>query len=308
MKRIFFHIAFCVALFFSVNCFGADSPSRCFDRFVNYYLPFEIFALDDWSVKYIKPLEEGYGSPTYGSPFIEYADQVFVSPLCNDNFVVVWSFSHHKFPMPLTGRIFNSEFRTVFNDFPITEKSETENWEHSVSTLYDNGFVVSWKTWKTRARKEIKLRGRIFDNAGKPKGNSFDIYTRGTNNGGYVYGLPGGVFVVVWSNNSGDLYKGAALLRIFDKRGVPRTKGIIVEPDPEDKSCLLKPRAYITKEGNINIFMVCQSTRFDQNYFFHSARSFNEVGKPLTGVLSGEDIISIEGFEYLKEEYLDEWR
>jgi hypothetical protein len=281
----FVHVAFCISLLFSINCYSADLSSKCFDRFVNFDLPFEIYGEDSWYIKAIQPLKEGYESSTDGVLFIEKADQVSVAPLCNGNFVAVWTFSHAKFPVPLTGRIFNSQFKTVCADFFISGKSETEDWEHSVSALYDDGFVVTWKTWKTRARKEIKLRARIFDNAGKPRGEPFDIYSVGVNNGCLVYGLPKGGFVVVWHNfdNFGE-HIGKALLRVFDKKGIPKTEGVPIALD--NKECTLKPKGYISKAGNINIFMTCQT--------HHSARSFNEEGKALTGVLVGEHIKSID--------------
>lgn len=309
MTKIVAHITFCCFLLLACSCLWADSSPKCFDHFVGNSLPFEIYNKDDWSTKYIESLEEGRESPD-DEPFIKPADQVSVAPLCNGNFIATWTYQHHRFPVPLTGRIFDSKFSAVHNDFPISEKHGLEEWEHSVSTLYDDGFVVTWKTWKTLARKEIQLRGRIFDNSGKPKGRSFDIYRQGTNNGGYVYGLPNGGFVVVWSNSKSglisDLYNGAALLRVFDKKGIPRSKEIIVESHPQDESCLLKPRGYITRNGDINVFMICQSAGFDQSHFFHSARSFNDVGKPLTGVLRGKDMLQLQGFSYLKEQYLYE--
>lgn len=93
---------------------------------------------------------------------------------------------------------------------------------------------------------------------------------------------------------------------IFDKHGKPKTKEIIIASDPEDKSCLLKPRAYITKDGIINVFMTCQSSRYVREYFFHSARSFTEKGKPLTDILIGPEIQSLEGYKKLLEQYVRE--
>ena len=149
------HIAVCISLFISINCYGADSPLACFDRFANFDLPFEIYAEDTWPSckKFIQPLESNFGLSTNGVPFIECADEVTVAPLCNGNFITVWKFSHHRFPIPLTGRIFDSNFKTLYADFPISENNELEEWEHSVGTLYDGGFVVTWKTWKSSSRK-----------------------------------------------------------------------------------------------------------------------------------------------------------
>jgi hypothetical protein len=299
------HIAVCMSLLFSINCYSASLPSKCFDHFAHGDLPFEIYAEGYENCKKdIQPFQNEYGLSTNSIPFIDCADEVTVAPLCNGNFIAVWKFSHHRFPVPLTGRIFDSNFKTLYADFPISEKSETEDWEHSVSTLYDDGFVVTWKTRKTTARKEIKLRGRIFDNVGNPRGKSFDIYSTGRNNGCFVYGLPKGGFVVVWNNSKDKNSAGSALLRIFDVNGKPRTKEIIVASESDDKDCLLKPRGYITKNGNINVFMTCQSQAFDKEYFFHSARGFTEAGKPLTSVLMGDGIQSLEGYSNLREQHI----
>ena len=294
MKRKFVYLLVFFSIIFAINCYSADNPSKCFNRAANLDLPFEIFhnkedyRSSSYYMYHIRP----YGLSTNGVPFIKTASEVNVAPLCNGNFVAVWEFTDVHHLIPLTGRIFDSKFKTVFADFPISEKSETEDWEHSVSTLYDDGFVVTWKTWKTRARREIILRGRIFDNAGKPKGKSFDIYSIGSNGGCIVFGLPKGGFAAIWRNirRIGGSNKGAVMLRIFDEKGVPRTKGIVVQadpPDPEYENCLLSPRGgYISEKGNIKVFMTCES--------HDSARYYNVEGKPLTEVLTGMKIHSIE--------------
>jgi hypothetical protein len=141
MTRKFVYLLFFFSIVFSMNCYSADNPSKCFNRLANSDLPFEIYNKEGYgSHWYIRP----YGSTTDGVPFIETADEVNFAPLCNGNFVVIWNFSHDKFPVPLTGRIVNSKFKTIGTDFSISEKSETENWQHSVSSLYDDGFIVTW--------------------------------------------------------------------------------------------------------------------------------------------------------------------
>jgi uncharacterized protein len=297
------------------DCGSAGLSSKCFERLAHKSLPFEIYRDSLWSLckYYIQPLQKEYGLSTAAIPFFECADEVNVAALCNGNFVATWKYSSDRFPVSLTGRIFDSNFRTVHGDFPISDSSgQLDEWEHSLSTLYDGGFVVTWKTWKTNARKEMKLRCRMFENTSKPKGRSFDIYSKGDNNGDFVYGMPTGGFFVVWNNldrNSG----GSVLLRIYDGTGKPITGEIMVESfwrHIDDKTvvraksdCLLKPHAYITKRAIINIFMTCPG-EFDPKNFFRSARSYTGTGKPLTDVLTGPDMKSLEGYRFLREQLI----
>ena len=294
--------------FSSYCCNAADSSGACFERIGNAELPFEIYHERIYGCsKFIQPFESKFGLSGSGTPFIKCADETTVSPLCNGTFIAVWKFSHHSHPISLTGRIIDNKFNVKREDILISDNSKLEEWEHSVSTLFDGGFVVTWKTWRTNSRKEIKLRGRIFDISGNPLGPSFDVsYSNGNNNGGFVYGLPDGKFVVVWHNS-----RAGALLRIFDKNGKPQTKEILIASDLVDKfnkdfRCMLKPRAYITKDGGINVFMTCQSQRYVERIFFKLARSFNETGNPTSSILEGEDIRSLEGYRELLERYVKE--
>jgi uncharacterized protein YecT (DUF1311 family) len=274
--------------------------ANCFNHLLNVELPFKIYWKEfGQSSHFIQARDEMYGFSTKAVPFIERAEKPSVAPLCNGNYITIWAYSHERFPVPLTGRIFDVNFKSLSEDFPISENNNLEKWEYSVSPLYNYGFVVTWKTWKTATGKGIKLRGRIFDDKGKPTGQSFDIYAKGDNNGGYVYGLANGNFVVVWQNSDE-----GALLRIFDKRGKPITKGIIIDTD--SSQCMVKPRAYLTKDDKIIVFTTCQSSGFDRKTFFHSARVFDYMGKPMTDVLLDERIKSLDGYNYLVEQYVKE--
>jgi hypothetical protein len=275
------------------------SAADCFQRIENTDLPFEIYH-GRYGI-FLRQDKSNDSPSEKESPFLEYNDAQIVQ-LCDQNFVAIWMFSHHRYSIPLTGRIFDKQQKIISKDFPISESSEFDGWEYSVAPLYDNGFVVTWKERKKNKKNELVIRARIFESSGLPRGSSFDVSrSTGSHNGGAVVrGLPNGAFVVSWNR-----FKVGTYLRIFARDGKPKTNEIFVVPDLDGGPyCGQNPHIYVTNSGIINIFMSCVLRSPDEKYLFDCARSFDSNGKPITSKLTGEQMVGLEGYRRLVEQYV----
>ena len=291
-------ISFCL-MYSATVC----SASDCYQCIENVDLPFEIYHGRNGI--FLRSNQFNDKPSDKESPFLEYHD-VQVIQLCDQHFAAVWMSSHYRYSIPLTGRIFDKQLRTISGDFPISESSDFNGWEYSVAPLCDNGFVVTWKERKSRKKEEpLIIKARIFESSGMPRSSSFDVSGRtGSNNGNAVVtGMPNGDFVVSWN-----IFKVGTYLRVFTRNGKPRTNEILVAPDLDVPSgaiyCGQRPHVYITKSGSINVFMSCAFRMPDEKYLFNCARSFDASGKPLTGILSSEQMARMEGYRRVIEQYV----
>jgi len=296
LSNVLFGIISLFLLYFANTCWASD----CFKNIENADLPFEIYY-GRHGIYLIQDKVKNNPSKKE-SPFLEYND-VKIIQLCDQNFVAVWSYSDYRSKIPLTGRIFDKQQRTLSKDFPISE-SFNDGWEHSVATLYDKGFVVTWKTGKNRKTGkgvDYIIRAKIFESSGKPRGNSFAVdKSKGSQGGAVVKGLPNGDFVVVWNRFNIGTY-----MKIFSQKGKAKTKDILVISDSDNTPyCGQSPHIYITDSGNINIFMSCDFHGVDEKYLFDCARSFDLNGKPLTSKLTDEQMVKLAGYRILVEQYV----
>jgi len=228
------------------------------------------------------------------------------APLCDQNYVAIWLFDDLRGyrQIPVSGRIFNKHQKAISKEFPIYEFSRLDGWEPSVAPLFDNGFVVTWKQWKTNKKIETKIRARIFESSGLPRSHSFDVsHSTGSHNGPVVRGLPNGAFVVSWNR-----FKVGTYLKIFDRYGKPKTNEILVATDRDvplgDPYCGHNSYVYVTDSGTINIFMSCQFRAFEKDKNFDCARSFDSNGKPLTNKLTDKQLTNLKGYKILAERYV----
>lgn len=228
------------------------------------------------------------------------------TPLCNRYYVGIWLFD--DLPgyrqIPVTGRIFDKDQKAISKEFQIYEFSRLDGWQPSVAPLFDKGFVVTWKQWKTNKKIETKIRARIFETSGLPRCHSFDVsHSTGSHARPVVRGLPNGAFVVLWNR-----FKVGTYLKIFDRYGKPKTNEILVATDRDvplgDPYCGQNSHVYVTDSGTINIFMSCQSRAFEKDNNFKFARSFDSNGKPLTNKLTDNQLTNLEGYKILAERYV----
>ncbi len=293
-------------------CNASDSSKACFDRMGNADLPFDVYfevpnSLGGNRVFLQKPKTPNDVTELSDDAisFINPVSEIQFARLCDGNFIVVWKYEHERFPVPLSGRIFNSEFKVLRDNILISKSDAEDEWEVSVSPIYDGGFVVTWKAWepydKPEQKRDIKIMGRVFESSGMTRGSSFNVSTmRGNNFRANVKGLPEGGFIVSWGRFNDGIY-----VRFFDSFGKPRTEQILVaswpNPQKELECGIFQPYPYITGKGMINIFMRCSTISLYREFIVY-ARTYDSDGKPVTDKVKGETIKTFEGYSQVVEE------
>lgn len=257
----------------------ADTSQACFQRLRGFQLPFEFYigATKDKDTHVQRPPVPSYGA------------DVHIAPLCNGNVIAVWlPRSYGRSAAYLTGRIFDSEFKAVTADFRITENDESQ-WEHSLSTLYDRNFVV---TWKTNSDGGTTIRARIFSSSGAPRGPSFDVSLSPNQNArAKVMGLANKGFIVAWAS----IQRQGVVFRRFENTGRPKSSEVLVAKY-HDQWKWLVPYPWVTDDGSISIFMR-QFYASRQQEPFNYGRRYDVHGEPLTEVLTGPAMSQLVGYQ-----------
>ena len=300
-------ITLCLSFIISSNSVAADSASECFDRLANTDLPFEIYREYGDHRVFFQPVGSTFGLSDKGLPFVPDTDamgtsEISVAPLCDGNYITVRRYSHHNFPIPLTGRIIGKDYMPLGTDFLISDSEPSDDGELAVATIYPKGFVVTWRTRVGRfSEMKTRIKGRLFDQFGKPYSHSFDISTSsGPNGHAIVRGLPSGGFVVLWNR-----FQERAYFRVFDDNGRPKTKEVAVG------EFLLVPRPctpYLwistTKEGVIDVFINCYGDKPDKTSPFDFAQRFDSNGRSLTGKVTGLEMQNLPGYKHALNQYV----
>lgn len=237
---------------------------------------------------------------TYSADFSEKQ----LATLCDGTMVATWLLYDMASPPFITGRIYNSQFQPITDEFKITE-SDGNHWEHSLTPLQAGGFVITWKSEVQPVEMaddenfNIAIFARVFSRLGKPQTDPMKVsLTEGLNTRATAYGLPGGGFAVVWVRASRNERQGV-YLRIFDSSGAPKTQEVFVahlksSSFPGDITAL----GFVTQEGKINLFL------HEEGTVFALARSFDSDGNPLTKILEGDEMKGLAGYESAWGNYL----
>jgi hypothetical protein len=302
----------------SSNSIAADSASECFDRLANKPLPFEIYGGYGHKV-FFQPIGDRFGLSDKGIPFIPDAnalgiDEIGVAPLCNGNYVTIRKYSHHNFPIRLTGRVIGSDYTPLGDDFLISDSEFSDERQLSVATIYPKGFVVVWLASDKPTRKSTMVKARLFDQSGKPLGRSFNISTPSRLIGNaMVRGLCNGGFVVVWYR-----FEEGAYFRVFDVNGRPKTNEVAAGEFLPDRSKEVRPKGRVapprpcrpllwistTKEGVIDVFMNCYLRNPDKTSPFDFAQRFDSNGRSLTGKLTGLEMQNLPSYKLALDQYV----
>ncbi|HEY0112624.1 MAG TPA: hypothetical protein VGB59_05660, partial [Allosphingosinicella sp.] len=128
-------------------------------------------------------------------------------------FVYIW---HHG--SDIVGRLFSPTGQPVGTEFPV--HAPTANYENmgSVASLASGGFVAVWGAFNG----DRDIKAQMFGPSGEKIGGvlAVNVNAAGDQETARVTGLPGGGFVVSWTDlNGGENYAGVRA-RIFDSSGV----------------------------------------------------------------------------------------
>ena len=109
-------------------------------------------------------------------------------------------------------------------EFQVNATSAASQWDPSVATFGDGGFVVVWESGGGQDGSESGVFGQRFDPDGKPAGGEFQVnsYTAGSQEEPCVAAFADGRFVVVWTSEDGqDGSEEGVFGRRYDANGNP---------------------------------------------------------------------------------------
>ncbi len=157
-----------------------------------------------------------------------------ITPLANGGFAVVWvdqsqsggdtSFSG------IRGRVFNADGTPVTTtDFLVNTVTTDRQVEPVIAALPNGGFVVVWEDNSQSGgdSSEEAIRGRVFNADGTPVNTTDFLINTATFTSQFqpvITALPGGGFVVAWTDTSGsvgDTFGFAVRGRVFNADGTP---------------------------------------------------------------------------------------
>jgi hypothetical protein len=125
-----------------------------------------------------------------------------VASLLNGGFVVVWqSFGQDSSGYGVYGQGFDADGNKVGPEFRVNTWTTDSQWNPSVTSLPNGGFVVVWDS-KEQDGSEYGVYGQRFDLVGNKVGSEFQVntWTRDTQWFPSITSLTNGGFVVVWDS------------------------------------------------------------------------------------------------------------
>jgi len=130
-----------------------------------------------------------------------------VTGLNGGGFVVTWSsYGQDGDAYGIYGQLFDDTGTTVGTEFSVNTYTTLYQYQSSVTSLSDGGFVVTWSS-KDQDGSDYGIYGQRFDAAGETVGDEFVVNTTvdGAQTSSDVTGLDGGGFVVTWVSD-GEIY------------------------------------------------------------------------------------------------------
>ena len=150
--------------------------------------------------------------------------QPSVTSLSDGGFVVTWSsYDQDGDGYGVFGQRYDSSGVKNGSEFQINTYTTGYQWDASVTSLSDSGFVVTW----TGREQDIVadnygIFGQRYDSSGVKNGSEFQIntYTTSTQSKSSVTNLSDGGFVVTWSSHEQDGDEHGVYGQLYDSSGV----------------------------------------------------------------------------------------
>ena len=153
-----------------------------------------------------------------------------ITALSNGGFVITW-YSIDQQQGDTSGfgikaRIFDANGQEVKSEFLVNEFTNNNQFEPSITTLTNGGFVITWRSHDLQQGDTSfsGIKARIFDANGREVKSEF-LVNEFTNNNQFepsITALSNGGFVITWSSNDqqqGDTSAFGIKARIFDANG-----------------------------------------------------------------------------------------
>lgn len=229
------------------------------------------------------------------SPTYDYAEWPAVAALKDGRFVVAYQYNPNGVPGTFDDTDMGVYFRIVEADGTMeigqtlvnTTTAGTDD-NAQVAMLGDGSFVITWTGASDGSSRGV--RGQVFDDDGKPRGDEFDVNTTtaNTQSTSRVVGLKDGTFLVVWQSN----YQGLVAQQ-FDADG----KKIGVETvldDGSDHGWLYNPDIAVLSDGRIALVAdQGSSTSGDILGGIFDPRGATITGSAVTETIFGNDLNNV---------------
>ena len=125
-----------------------------------------------------------------------------VTSLTDGGFVVIWvSVGQDGFSYGIYGQRYDALGTSVGDEFQVNTYTAYSQWQPSVTSLIDGGFVVTWQS-DGQDGSSYGIYGQRFGANGTPQGDEFRVntYTSGLQSDPSVTSLTDGGFVVTWQS------------------------------------------------------------------------------------------------------------
>ena len=158
-----------------------------------------------------EPIAAPVGSEFHANTFTpNHQMNPVVAGLPGGGFVAVWESQPFSSHFPETGQDgsgiglyaqrYDTDGNRIGGEFQVNASTALDQFEPSVATLSDGGFVVTWTVGSTQT-SAWQINGQRFDGSGDPLGSEFQVNTSAAphQKESVVTGLSDGGFVVAWT-------------------------------------------------------------------------------------------------------------
>jgi len=129
-----------------------------------------------------------------------YQSRPSITGLTGGGFIVAWnSKDQDGSSWGVYGQCYNENGDKLGAEFQVNTYTAGTQWESSVASLQDGGFIVIWDS-NQRDGSDLGVYGQRYDENGRKVSSEFQVntYTKGKQYSGSVAGLAGGGFIVTW--------------------------------------------------------------------------------------------------------------
>ncbi|MET0274264.1 MAG: hypothetical protein ABW360_14850 [Phenylobacterium sp.] len=220
----------------------------------------------------------------------QYAPQI--TALSNGRFVVAWQDSSEEAPDDEFGairaQVFSATGAPEGGEILVNTTTAGDQWALHVTALSGGGFAIAWtdESHAVGDPSDAAVRARVFDAAGAPVGTTdilVNTTTASSQRGPYTEGLPGGGFVVAWtdySGSGGDASGAAVRAQVFDAIGTPVGTEILV--NTTTAAAQVGPKiAALTDGGFVIAFTDSSASGGDTSGDALRAQLFSATGTPV---------------------------
>lgn len=159
-----------------------------------------------------------------------YNDQFpSVAATPDGGFLITWNAYSAATGADIVAQRYDSSGSAVGNEFRINSTLPGQQFESSIASTSDGGFVVTWLSDQQQQGNNLDIYAQRYDAAGAALGGEFQVNTAtsGTQSAAAIAALKGGGFVVTWESLAPD-GSGSIYAQLYGSDGVAIGNGLQV--------------------------------------------------------------------------------